>query len=317
MNESVVGRVCERAMEPVQREVVPVWLDYARAAWKGGPLPAPTAAQQAVLSSFAMDGLSVPIEPLTGIARHPKFSQVLDCREAPPRKKHPWQHIPHKYDITYLVLASACGDNASTAAASTPRRNRFYDLGCSLPYSKPGERANDLAGGALGPSIELFQSLYSKRCVDFDDIYAWEATRHDPVTWWRYVPVSVRAKTHFYNVPVNESLGAKDGHSFLQHLAASAHPDDFVVVKVDIEGHNGGPELEVVQAIAACPSLAALVDELFFEYHFWSEEHSSPTKHSYPSGWGRVDREKQGTIDDALRLMRRLRKLGVRAHFWI
>lgn len=48
--------------------------------------------------------------------------------------------------------------------------------------------------------------------------------------------------------------------------------DDYVVVKVDIEG---GPELNIVESIAHIPELSQLVDELYFEYHFrfWEVPH--------------------------------------------
>ena len=52
----------------------------------------------------------------------------------------------------------------------------------------------------------------------------------------------------------------------LRLLQASATPQDFVVFKVDVD--NSDVELSIVEAIAASPELANLVDELFFEYHF-------------------------------------------------
>lgn len=76
------------------------------------------------------------------------------------------------------------------------------------------------------------------------------------------------------------------------------------VVKVDIDG---GPELPVVHAIANDPTLMKLVDELYFEYHFYFD--------GIDFGWGAMD--PQNTADDALALMQKLRKGGVRAHFWI
>ena len=71
----------------------------------------------------------------------------------------------------------------------------------------------------------------------------------------------------------------------------------------------GGPELAIVNAIAHNPALVQLVDEIFFEYHFWFD--------GMRFGWGKVDKKSQGTVDDALRLMHELRQVGVRSHFWI
>lgn len=94
---------------------------------------------------------------------------------------------------------------------------------------------------------------------------------------------------------------------------ARASPEDFVVVKVDID--TPAAELTIMEAIADRPEIAALVDELFFEYHFhfdgmnfgWNEP-----------GPGAVNYEVPGSdVDTAVGLMYRLRTLGVRAHFWI
>ena len=92
--------------------------------------------------------------------------------------------------------------------------------------------------------------------------------------------------------------------SFLALLGATVTPDDFVVVKVDIDG---GPEVEIVRAIAHTPWLARLVDELFFEFHFDFDQ--------IEFGWYGIG--KQHSVDDALQLMHSLRKVGIRSHFWI
>ncbi|EOD14380.1 hypothetical protein EMIHUDRAFT_356628, partial [Emiliania huxleyi CCMP1516] len=52
-------------------------------------------------------------------------------------------------------------------------------------------------------------------------------------------------------------------------------------------------------------ALLGLIDEVFFEYHF---------KVRPEFGWGN---RMNATVNDALRLMQRLREKGVRAHFWI
>lgn len=104
--------------------------------------------------------------------------------------------------------------------------------------------------------------------------------------------------------------------NFLAMLNETARPSDFVALKVDIEGQQGSAELEVVRAIAETPQLAKLVDEVFFEYHFWFD--------GLDFGWvpkdDRREQKKllaQGNVDDALRLLRQLREKGIRSHFWI
>ena len=89
-----------------------------------------------------------------------------------------------------------------------------------------------------------------------------------------------------------------------------ATPADFVAIKVDIDH---GPEIEIVRSIARTPALASLVDELFFEYHFDFDKVATgwgdPTDPSFVGG--------QHNVDDALRLMHDLRRVGIRSHFWI
>ena len=92
----------------------------------------------------------------------------------------------------------------------------------------------------------------------------------DHAAWWDPLPDQVRERTRFYNVPVNETacelslekgLYAQKG-SLLHMLPFAAKPEDFVVVKVDIDG---GPEVQIVEAIAQHPELSSLVDELFLD----------------------------------------------------
>ena len=106
-------------------------------------------------------------------------------------------------------------------------------------------------------------------------------------------------------------LQGQPNSSFLTKLQEVARPEDFVVVKEDIEGQKGAPEAFIVEAIANRPEIAALVDEIFFEDHFWFD--------GLDFGWGNLtgSRDRVGDVDDALRLMHKLRVRGVRSHFWI
>ena len=82
---------------------------------------------------------------------------------------------------------------------------------------------------------------------------------------------------------------------------ARASPEDFVVVKVDID--TPAAELTIMEAIADRPEIAALVDEIFFEYHFWIDGMSF--------GWGD---NVVGDVDTAVALMRRLPASGPSAY---
>ncbi len=131
---------------------------------------------------------------------------------------------------------------------------------------------------------------------------------------WGELPGAIRAKVRFFNDfvvegEIEQAEGPKGTHpaaSFLEILetVAKASPEDFVVVKVDID--TSAIELAIVEAIAERPEIAALIDELYFEYHFYFDGHNF--------GWGG---HVSGDVDTAVSLMHRLRTLGIRAHFWI
>ena len=93
-------------------------------------------------------------------------------------------------------------------------------------------------------------------------------------------------------------------NSFIGKLEDLVKAEDFVAVKLDIDTPSA--ELVIMEAIAESPEIAALIDELYFEYHFDFD--------GINFGWGE---QVSGDVDTALGLMRRLRELGVRSHFWI
>jgi len=200
--------------------------------------------------------------------------------------------------------------------------------------------AVDLEGIGFS-SLTYFHALYEANCLPLDRIFAWEAAPYDPADWWRHVPLNIRAKLTFFNLPVESrrgslplpmpgatgATGAREPNAGvrvvtrpaplaadpLALIATVARPEDFVVLKVDIDGD---PELELVSRVADDEGgIAALVDELYFEYHYYFD--------GLNFGWlthrGGRNYAKWGnrTVDQALALMQRLRYRGVRAHFWV
>ena len=111
--------------------------------------------------------------------------------------------------------------------------------------------------GATGPSITIFRRLFKYNCIEFDHVYAWEKRLYPK--WWDRVPEAEKPHVTFYNEPVNMSDA-----SALGVLAQTARPEDFVVFKLDID--YPPLEREIIDAFLNRPGLAALVDELFFEY---------------------------------------------------
>ena len=121
--------------------------------------------------------------------------------------------------------------------------------------------------------------------------------------WWAHVPEHVKPRLSFYNVPVSQA-------AFVAKLRETAWPDDFVVVKVDVDH----PALEqgLVRRIAGDAELAGLIDELYLEYDDLNiaDHHASYHVNSSLA-------KEHDTIQAAIGLMQTLRSRGVRAHFWV
>lgn len=225
------------------------------------------------------------IEPLTGVARHP-FAAV-GCRlgdfgitEA------------HVLDYSYLILPRGRCKHSTQPQA---RKYKLFDLGCSTFQSKRRKKESDSTGTFLGASMPLFIQMYEKVCIWFDSIVGWEAK---PLkNWYKNVPFVLKERIEFRNTPVTVA-------TFRAELTKCS-ADDYVVVKLDID--HPSTELAIVDVIL---ELSHLVDELFFEYHFWFD--------NLNFGWGRLKKlRKTHNATTAIDLMHRLRRAGVRAHFWI
>lgn len=259
----------------------------------------------------------------------------------------------NKYDIRYLILANQCGDDAHHGRAlrcrprslggrggdggrPSLRRGRmlFYDLGCAGFGFMPTNSTVALRGGArvrlkgIGPSIPTFYALYARNCMPFDALWAWEATHQSD--WWSYVPGWMRPKLTFVNEPVE--FNTSTVRDPLAMLRRTARREDYVVMKIDVDTYKD--QTRLVEEIAAQPRLYELVDELFFEYHFHVDD-STQANHPRPrrerehcakraAAMSANERFKfQGyaqscdTVDEAISLMQKLRRRGVRSHFWV
>ena len=157
-------------------------------------------------------------------------------------------------------------------------------------------------------SLPLWINFYAARCIHFDRIYAWESKAYDAEAWWSTLTPSWRMKTSFYNVAIDREppTTPSTGMSVLQWVRESVVPDDFVVLKLDID--HSPTELSIMHTILQDARLLERIDELWFEYHFRFDR-------GVEFGWKNTHFNK--TVDDALALMRDLRMRGVRAHFWV
>ena len=339
---SAAGRICELMNTTAQMEGANVWMNFTSATWReaqpGVAQSQPDADAQTVLSKFVYDDGSIEfVEPLTGVAR--SHRAPVGCRpgDAGVRYKNPAK-FAQIFDIRYLLPGNACGPSPGPRVGCH-RKARFYDLGCTTynghKHDFVTKKLDYQAGGRRvgGPSVPLFSEFYRRRCLSFDEVYAWDSSKdkhQEPENWYADVPSELRDKIHYFNVPITfeqaPPLGqirrhenhtawrqyAQSGDLF-NTLLATATPNDFVVLKLDIEGQTGSPEVAIAEVLAARPDLLRLVDEFYFEYHFyfdgknfgWGNNPKPSASHPFPD------------VDSALKLMSRLRRAGVRAHFWI
>jgi len=209
-------------------------------------------------------------------------------------------------NYSYIIPQNACGRRAPIGRAL------FYDLGCGF---NAGATFNvtRAADKVFPGSLQLFTDLFERNCITFDRIFAWEYKAYNAAAWWGPLPVEQRAKITFFNmgVPPEPAEGRARGDSFIRLLNSTARPEDYVAVKLDID--TPGIEISIIHALLNDAYLASLVDELFFEYHFYEA-------HWYPGWFFTREQLRSGTIpnvDDALELMQRLRRMGIRAHFWV
>lgn len=222
----------------------------------------------------------MPIEPLVGILRHP----FAICAEVE----------GHNYgvDKTYMLPMA----RPSKAGKG---RNFLFDLGASL-YSQ----------GIGGSSQDWFINAYGKLGIKFDRILAWEATPANDDEIFKAMPYDVYDHLSYYNVPVTALRSARDNP--LRVLAAVTTPDDFVVIKIDIDY----PAIEhaLLEEILADASVHSRIDELFYEDHVQLH----PFMHG-PGPWLRFNNGPlpNRTLSESYDLFLKLRQLGIRAHSWV
>ena len=168
----------------------------------------------------------------------------------------------------------------------------FIDMGASLDF-------HDDINGEM-PAIYI-HSIYSKFGFKFDHIYAYEVNPKYPAKVFEALPDELQSSWHWINVGVDARECAKMNPFTM--IANSFTPDDFIVVKLDID--TPAVEHALVQQLKNDPSLITLVDQFYFEHHVHQKELSTPWTGTM-----------EGSVGDSLKLMSELRKNGVAAHYW-
>ncbi len=90
--------------------------------------------------------------------------------------------------------------------------------------------------------------------------------------------------------------------NIIREIQEKATPDDFVVVKMDIEGH----EWQLIPKMLETGVFQNLIDEFMVEIHF---KHHKLAYHGWNMYWDH-------TVFDAAMLLQQLRDVGVVAHYW-
>lgn len=214
----------------------------------------------------------VPIEPL----REREWRQVSKGNED-----------PNKFGGTRLMMLP------SLFNVQNDRRNLYFDLGANTYDSSIGNwfvaqypRASAFHIVAFEAETK-YNATYSGRGVELVNAAVW--TEDTTIPWGRKFVVENGMK-----MPTTSTRPAVDIASFLRQRAT---PDDYVVVKLDIEG----AEYQVVPHLLA-QGIAPLIDEMFLEFHTEINSCCKP-----PNDKGRHR-------PDGLRLIQQLRDAGIYAH---
>ena len=128
------------------------------------------------------------------------------------------------------------------------------------------------------------------------------------------MPNDLMTSISYFNIPVDDAQGGKNNP--WRYVRDLVRPEDFVVVKVDIDSPKIEGELmrqlvlddDAVKSEKGNKSrLSQLIDELYFEHHVWGSG-LSPTW----AGYGM-----DGDMVGSYTLFSQLRNLGIRAHSWV
>lgn len=163
-----------------------------------------------------------------------------------------------------------------------PRRFILMDLGASL-YVSWGR--DPTAVGA-----KWFVDVYGRFGIVPDLVISMEKVHYPQEQLFDSPPAHLLGKYVYMNVGVASDPGARFNPWSI--LANVARPDDFVLVKLDVD--NKEIELELARQLLHNATVQSLVDEFFFEFH--------------------PDEEQKA--HNAFAFFKKLRVAGVRAHFW-
>mmetsp|Transcript_26869 Transcript_26869/g.40816 ORF Transcript_26869/g.40816 Transcript_26869/m.40816 type:complete len:404 (+) Transcript_26869:63-1274(+) len=233
------------------------------------------------------------MEPLLPPLRHPDMCTPTVCTSKPCGPGT--TRGDHVNDMDYLI--EDFGHLCRHVLHKT-MRTVFIDMGASYFFE-------NTASHTANEAIQAIEK-YRRHGIHFDHIYAYEVRDMKTEDVYKAVPAHMRAPLHWINMPVSPVEGHADNPWTM--LLNDYRPDDFIVVKLDID--TPSVESPLFQQLLTNPQLQELVDVFYFEHHvqmdemqtFWGAHSSGLTK---------------GSITESLELFQQLRKNGVAAHYWI
>jgi hypothetical protein len=266
-------------------------------------------------STMSCDGRTVYLEPLTDLLRMPTF----------PCETTKW---PAPIDFHYLWFAGGYNDVPKIPEG---RQAIFLDLGAGI-WSKQIDMFNNSA-------MEWLVLKYERESgVQWDKVMAWELHRYSEAQLYQGVPDHIKPKMVHFNQPATADRTQENWP--WRHVLA-AHPDDFVVIKMDIDtAHIENP---LAEQIMTDPELYGRVDVFFWEKHWHrankhsdvgcaqiaggsKAEHAAPgageTPCVHPGGFHKQgvyhggDGNREVMLADVYRNFTHLRKMGILAHPW-
>ena len=164
--------------------------------------------------------------------------------------------------------------------------------------------------------FDLFVSSFLRResGLQFQRVFAWEAAEVKPAKIFEGMPNDLMTSISYFNIPVEDTKGKNNPWRYVRDLT---RPEDFVVVKIDIDTPD--IEIELMRQLLMDDDktnsfededgvrLFELIDELYFEHHVWGSGLS-------PS-WAGSGMD--GDMVGSYTMFSQLRNLGIRAHSWV
>ena len=250
--------------------------------------------------------VSIYIEPLMALLRDPysipcgkiltrAYPKAQDQATSETQVKRNVLLGPHAPKIIYVDSTPKC-ITIHPVPFDSWRKGRVlvFDLGATL-FGTWGK--HDVSASAGG----WFYYNLKTAGVDISHYYAFEADPKSPLEIWHSIPLELRGKYTYINVPVSGDPNHQDYPWAL--MTQVAFPIDYVIVKVDIDT----PDIEnaIVDHLLENPKYLRLIDEFFYEHHVDIE----PMHQWWGSGQNLY-------LADSYRIFTKFREGGVRSHAW-